>query len=174
MRHTGWRAAVSLAAALSGCGPVLSLHPLYREKHPMPALAGSWGDGESRYVVRARGAADYDVEVATHGKTGKYQVCVARLEESLFADCTQELREGTGIPGHFFVRMRLEQDGLHVAPLDAGWVKRRLEQTGANHYTITDHGIILTGPTVELQTLMREWSRIPEAFEKETILKRTP
>ena len=171
---------VAISAFFTGC-PVRSLQPLFSEKDLTynPALVGKWADGEDIYSFSRANENEYAIllteqkptdsttnaraEVDTITFVGR----LGRLGKNWFLD-TYPARE-TGdfhlLPTHIIAKVRIEGDTLTLASLEGDWLKKMLK---AGHLrtecTLVDGDVILTGPTKEIQQMVRKYADDENAF----------
>lgn len=169
MRHTILLVAAAAAAMLTGCGPVLSLHPLYTDKTTVeePAIAGEWAeeDGTDRWIIRPQGPG-YQVTVVSGTESKRYDARLVKLGETLFADVTEPSVPDLAVKGHFFVKLRLQPERLHAAALEKEWLRKQ-------PLAFVEEGeLLIVSPTTELQRFMAQHAATKEAWGDEGAMRR--
>jgi hypothetical protein len=135
------------------------LQPLHTEKDPIfePQLLGMWveqGDKSDDLLIFQKyedGA--YTVRV---GDLPKLKGRLMKLEGEMFLDLTPaETGDAFNIPGHLFVRIRLNGDTLQTALLDSDWAEHAADfgTLGLSHFRIGSQ-VVLTASTKELQAFV--------------------
>lgn len=171
-------------ALLTGCGPTLSVHPLYTEKDLVSdlPLEGTWTDdkGEGMFTVRKSGNG-FEVlytERSDSASAQKLDVHLLRLRDFRFVDVAPRQESPLSIPGHLFAKVWMEGSQLHVAIMDSDWLKQKIVDSGfpAHRASGEDRGkqIILTAPTEELQKFVLWYAAEEKAFDVSGALHRVP
>ena len=149
---------VGLVLLMSAC-TVRSLQPLYTEKDLIfdPQLLGMWvqaGDKSDDLLVFQRYEDNaYAIWV---GDSPKLRGRLMKLGGELFLDVMPaETDDAFSIPGHLFVRIRVNGDTLQTALLDADWVKNAADAgaLGLSHIRMGS-GAVLTSSPKELQAFV--------------------
>jgi len=158
--------ALSLMFVLVGCGPTLTLQPLWDEQHLVaePRLEGRWISTDGDAILRFRPAENkqYKVDFISDDGASRYDGHLVRLGEHLFLDlCLSEKSGAALIEGqafaplvavHFFARLRFEADKLHLGLFDDEDMKEQIEAGVVKLRSAkADGGLLLTGDTRELQ-----------------------
>jgi hypothetical protein len=161
---------------MTGCGPVLSVHPLYTQESlagDLP-LEGTWSenDPDSRQLWQVRKAGDgYDVACIDTAKTPEMQnfrVHLLRLNQYRFLDIAPASAPDLAISGHLFAKVWMEGGELRVALLNSDWLKQMIETGRAPQAAIgEDRQILLTAPTSRLQQFVLLYAAEPEAYESD-------
>jgi hypothetical protein len=151
-------AVAGLALLMTAC-TVRSMQPLYTEKDLIfdPQLLGMWvqaGDNSDDFLIFQK----YEDKTYTLriGDSPKLQGRLMKLGGELFLDVTPaETDDAFAIPGHLFVRIRVNGDTLQPALLDADWVKNAADfgTLGLSHLRI-DSKLVLTASPKELQAFV--------------------
>jgi hypothetical protein len=163
---------VALAAVtlMTGCGPTLSLHPLYTDKDlasDLP-LEGKWADAEGDEVWTIHKSGDgFEGASPSTSDPEKVGIHVVRLGELRFLDITSKDTSSLDIPGHLFAKVWMVGEELRVQALDSDWVKQKIRETGFPHVEMEDEQVILTAPTPELQKFVALYANEPKAFESD-------
>jgi hypothetical protein len=162
--------AIAAAGALltTGCGPTLSLHPLYTNKDLVAdlPLEGIWTDVDAREVWEVKKSAD-GFEVRSGGD--KLDLRLVRLGEYRFLDVTCRDEPSLAIPGHVVAKVWMEGEELCAQAMDTDWLKQKVRQTGFPHVTLSaGKQIILTAPTDALRKFVLLYANEPNAFEETT------
>ena len=158
MRMKQLLAVAGLVLLMTGC-TVRSLQPLYTEKDPIfePQLLGMWveeGDKSDGFVTFLKDAENaYTVRT---GDSPKLQGRLMKLGGDMFLDLTpSDTDDGFNIPGHLFVRIRLNGDTLQTALLDSDWAEHAADAgtLGLSHLRIGSQ-VVLTASSKELQAFV--------------------
>ncbi len=170
---------LSIAALLMlfvvGCGPALSLHPLYTDEDVVfnPALVGSWGDSSDNLIFRQMEDNLYSVTfIATFISGSNDSLALEghllQLGNYMFMDVKSretDVENLLAVPVHVFLRLSLEGDSLGIAYLDDSWLEEN--RAGIKHELVDGKQILLTASTSELQDFVLEHAEDQEAFEME-------
>jgi hypothetical protein len=159
-----------------GCGPALSLHPLYTDKDVIfnPALVGRWGEGgDDNWIFRQKDDNIYNVTLKFTSSSSSNDSLVLegrllQLGNDMFMDVTSkesDVENLLAIPVHGFLRLSLEGDSLGIAYLDDSWLEKNSDLI--KHEVVDKHGILLTASTKELQDFVLKHAEDKEAFEME-------
>src|SRR5437879_5803659 len=131
---------------LTGCVP--SLHPLFTE-HDLVfdhRLVGAWSQGDSKdtWTFQKSGPTEYrlvttDRPFAMDAKTGgkrsdRFGAHLCRLGTYLFLDLypqepqitTTDFYKAHLVAAHSFVKVSIDEDSLHLAPLSHDWVENMI------------------------------------------------
>jgi hypothetical protein len=151
-------AVAGLVLLMTGC-TVRSLQPLYTEKDPIfePQLLGMWveeGDkSDDLLIFQKYEDKAYTVRV---GDSPKLRGRLMKLEGEMFLDLTPaEAGDAFNIPGHLFVRIRLNGDTMQTALLDADWAEHAADAgtLGLSHIRVGSK-VVLTASPKELQAFV--------------------
>lgn len=166
-------AAIAGAALTTGCGPALSIHPLYTEQDLVSdlPLEGAWTDPDNDEVWRFTKSNDgYEVVEMKTGdaaQVAKYNVHLLRLREWLFLDIAPQAQPDLAIPGHMFAKVWMEGGDLRLVLLDEDWLKQMAEAGRAPQSVVGPaKQLILTAPTLELQSFVLANAADPKAFDE--------
>ena len=170
---------ISALASLSGCGAVVSLHPLAipngKETVFDPALLGTWEevraepDGtKARYEVD-RAESGYSVKAVSGGT-----MHLMKVGNRLLLDvyCPSD---GAPPPVHVFLRLRLEKDTAWVSGMDSSWLQDQIEASGLpRHEVLTGdwNRMVLTASSAELRRHLLPYVNDDKSFSEETELRR--
>jgi len=187
---------VLAAAALAGCWPTHSLHPVYTPETVVfdPGLLGTWvGEpleqasfDEGTWVFERWEDDGYRV-VHTDGD-GRRAVLIAHVVQvgevrylDLFPDQPGEESSGLGnwhlLPVHGFARIRRGLERIELDVLDPDWLEARLAaEPGALAHEVLDEVldelVLVTAPPAELQAFLRGVEDDPDAFAPMARLRR--
>ncbi|MFH1069837.1 MAG: hypothetical protein V1794_09500 [Candidatus Glassbacteria bacterium] len=163
-----------------GCGPVLSLHPLYTDEDVIfnPALVGSWGEaGDSGgWIFKKAEDNVYSVTLLDIGSSGGDSLSLEghliQLNGYMFMDVTSKesaVENALVVPVHAFLRLSLEGDSLGIAYMDDSWLQETIEQNKEQikHEQMNGSGILLTASPKELQQLVLKYAEDEKAFDLE-------
>jgi hypothetical protein len=170
------------ALVLSGCVPIMSLHPLFPEKDYIfdARLLGEWQNQDGKPLCRFEKAKDgYDLYfLSPDGQAvSKYEAHLANLRGSLFLDIL--LKETVPddafersfplflVPAHTFYQLRFEGESLEYRFLDDDWVERMREQNRLKLSSLrVEDMTVLTAPTNKLQKSVLKNLKTEGAFSK--------
>lgn len=180
---------------LTGCVP--SLHPLFTESDVVfdRELLGAWSQGDSKdsWTFEKSGAKGYrltttDRPFATSDKrggkrSGKFEAHLCQLGKFLFLDLYPQDSQAAEtdfykahlIAAHSFLKVSLDGDDLHLAPLSHDWAENRVarKQFEIPHEVLDGGAIVLTASTSELQAFILQHAEDPEAFADAEAFHRT-
>ena len=174
---------LALTMLIAGC-IVTSVHPLYFEENVVydPALLGTWsekGENESWLFKKAEGNM-YQLFIFDEESSGEFEARLVRLENYLFLDIFPEEPKSVNIwynlhtvPMHSFLKVSIEKDVLHLAPLDKEWFDEMMKQKKItiNHEKRDDLSI-LTASTKELQKFVLKYVDKEDVFEFHDLYRR--
>jgi hypothetical protein len=162
MRTKQLLAVVGLGLLMTACDePVRSLQPLYTDKDPIfePQLLGMWvqqGDqSDDLLTFQKHEDSAYTVRV---GDLPKLEGHLMKIQGELFLDLTPADTESPFvIPGHVFVKIRLNGDTLQTALLDSDWAEHAADfgTLGLSHLRIGSKVVLTTSPK-ELQAFVAQ------------------
>jgi hypothetical protein len=159
--------ALAVATLMTGCGPTLSLHPLYTDKDLVSdlPLEGKWTDAEAEEVWAVRKSGDgYEATSPGASDPEKVEIHVVRLGELRFLDITSKGSPSLAVPGHMFAKVWMAGEELRIQVLDCDWLKQKIRESGFPHVELEDEQVILTAPTPELQKFALLYAAEPKAF----------
>ena len=169
MRTKQLLAAAGLVLLMTAC-TVRSLQPLYAEKDLIfdPQLLGAWveeGDKSDDLVIFQKHEDNsYTVRV---GDSPKLEGHLLKLGGDLFLDLTPtETDDAFNIPGHLFVKIRLNGDTLQTALIDSDWVEHAADggTLGLSHLRIGGK-VVLTASPKELQAFVTRYAGDGSVFK---------
>ena len=157
-----------------------AVEPLFAESDrvSVPGIVGAWtSDGDEPFTLTIRAyEGDYLLTPTRKDRTDRpIAVRLGRIGGTLYWDATalpgedhEGLREQHLLPLHSIARIRLEGEGLVVAPLRSDWLKAALadESLDTPHVEIEGEPL-LTGSTAELQQLLLAHGGDEGAFAEE-------
>lgn len=167
MRTRQLLALAGLAFLTTAC-TVRSLQPLYTEKDLIfdPKLLGMWAKSDDLVIFQRYEENSYTVRV---GESPKLMGRLVKLGGELFLDLTPaETDDAFNIPGHLFVKIRVDGDALQTALLDADWVENAADYgaLGLSHFRIGGK-VVLTASPKELQAFVARYAGDGGAFKNE-------
>ena len=170
MRRLNVPVLLALMVLSTACGDLLSLHALYTTHDQVfdSALEGRWEREDDRLLVQ-RVSDGYTVTAQDKHDTFdsiKYEAHLADVNGVRFADLRQE-----DTIGHMFVRVRVAEGQLHLAFLDAKWLRDRVQHEDAD----IEEGkarAVLTLPTARLRQLIGRFASEPRAYDDELVYGR--
>lgn len=180
MRKVGLLFLVAISAFLAGC-PVRSLQPLFTEKDAafIPALVGTWIDGEDRYTFKKMKGNEYEILLCEHKSgdstnaektiddTAVFIGQAGQLGKTWFLDTypAREIEDFHLLPTHIISKLWFEGDTLRLASLEGDWLRKEI---AAGHlkvqHALVNADIILTGSTSELQEIVKRFASDENAF----------
>jgi hypothetical protein len=189
-----------MLVAMTGCSaPAKSLRPLLpaEEAISVPELSGTWEDDESRakesggaiWTFEEQKNHEYKLTVRDPENEEQYvlTVRVASLGSYLFVDAVlnditihgeKVDSEAFWLPIHYFGRIELKQDEIHVRLLGDDWLKAAVKEnrTTLRYEKVEDEifEIFLTATTKELQDFAIQFGWDEEAFSYNIDLWRRP
>jgi hypothetical protein len=186
-----------MAALLGGCGPVMSLHPLYTEKDIVfeERLLGRWVDDpnspettwEFNRIEEPNNA--YNLVFSDEeGKKGSFVTHLVRLQNRLFLDVYPseppwEMEDSDKselpynsfflIPAHTFIKIDFKGSKLKMGLTNEEELKKLLnEEPNAVKHTFIEDKLILTASTKELQSFVLKYADDKRVFKSEIVLGR--
>ncbi len=162
----------SFFAILTGCGDLLTLHPIYTAQDHVvdPAVEGRWESGDDVLVVRR----DKDVYEFTLG--GKKSPKKADLEYEAHLVDINGVRFVDLIPknalGHMFAKVRVADGKLIVNFMDSKWLIGKVPHTMSEVAGMETMPVV-TLSTAELRTLVAQYSREAKAYDKDMVFEKT-
>jgi len=165
MRLAAILAMAAGAAILTGCGPVVSVQPLYTEQdlvYDLP-LEGTWAaqdDGEIWQVQRSGDGYRFE------SSADKFIVHLLHVNGLRFLDITSPAESALAVSGHVFAKVWMEDGALRISLMNDTWVEKIVQQgLGPQSVTNSEREVVLTAPTNELQRFVWLYAADPEAFE---------
>jgi hypothetical protein len=180
MRRTRLFCLILTALFLSGCVPIMSLHPLFLKEHSAfdARLLGEWQDKDGKPLCRFEKAEDgYNLYfLDKEGQpVNKYEAHLANLRGELFLDIL--LKEAMPddvfersfplflVPAHTFFQIRFEGESLEYRFLDDEWIESmRKQQKLKLPYAQVEDLTVLTAPTGKLQKFVLKNLKTENAF----------
>lgn len=170
MRHMLLSIAFAAVVVMTGCGPTLSLNPLYTDKDvvPDPPLEGKWTDDDAKEVWSvSKSGNGYEAFELGKADAEKYEIHVVRLEQLRFLDITAKDAPSLSIPGHLIAKVWTEGELLRVQAMATDWFKQKIQETSFPHVMVQDKQLLLTAPTPQLQKLILLYANEPKAFDSD-------
>lgn len=156
------------AAALAGCGPVLSLYPLVGPKDgvEVAGVEGRWRDAEGAVCEVVRDSVAYRLTWTGPTDTARVVVRFAREGDLLLADIAGVGVDGELVlPAHYVARARVAGDSLRLDLLSEDWVKQHRGPFWHRVRTAEPSGsFVLTEPTADLRRYAARAARADAAF----------
>ena len=173
---------------LTGCVGVASRQPLFPENAKEvvfdTSLLGKWQESDSTtYQVTRLDEKSYAASFEDEGKKpamATFQLLKVRGVSVLDVAYLDRNDPAHFRTVHFFAKIRIEGDTLHVATLASDWLKKQILATGKPVHERNrlpessgdEPALMLTAPSAELRKGLLPYLDRPEAYEKETELKR--
>ena len=169
MRKIVW--CVILAALLgTGCGDLLSLHPLYGDKDRVfdPAFEGRWEKDDVLVLVNRTESAYHVVMQSKTDASDKseFEAVLVDVKGIRFVDVVQEDNVG-----HMFLKARVADDRLLFAFFDSKWLRQRIAHENAEIARGRKQAV-LTARTPQLKKLVEQYAAEPKAYDDEIVLRR--
>jgi len=169
-------ALVLLAAGMTGCLPVPSLHPFVEEGQgiEVPELAGEWGSSSSTLQIALERPARYTIRsLEPADSASRFRMQLVRLRGRLFADVTMDPGTNPGgdprpflWPMHTAFRLDVAGDSLRMAFLDDDWLEQALDRGELRlRHERPDGDLVLTEATPGLQALLGRIANVDAAFD---------
>ncbi len=158
---------LALCVFLSGCGDLLSVHPLYTAEDRVldPALEGRWENEDDTLTVVRDGNA-YEITSAPKkspaGETRKWVLHLVDLGGVRMAD----LIPADDAIGHMVVRVRVKDNELRVAFLDSEWLRQRVRHEDVRQANGQLQAVLMER-TPQLRQLVRKYATVPQAYDEE-------
>lgn len=180
---------------LTGCVP--SLHPLFTDSDVVfdHQLLGAWSQGDSKdsWTFEKSGAKAYrltttDRPFAVGGKpggkrSGRFEAHLCQLGKYIFLDLYPQDTQAAAtdfykahlIAAHSFLKVSLDGDDLHLAPLSHDWAENMIARKKFEiaHEVLDGGAVVLTASTQELQAFVLKHAEDPEAFAEAEAFHRT-
>ena len=179
--------AFAILCTLAGCSaPAPSLHSLIPAEQTIatPDLSGAWVEEEDQpenasplvWIFEKQKDHQYNLTVQIPDDEASYvlSVRVARLGGYSFIDGVLKQATGRGkdidtaglwIPVHYFGRIDVAQDEIHIRLLSADWLEKASADGHTNlGYERLDDDKLLVAPTADLQNFAIQYGSDEEAF----------
>jgi hypothetical protein len=166
-------AVLGSALLMTGCGDLLSLHPLYTGQDRVfdAALEGRWEDDDNLLTVERSGDS-YEVVLKSKKDPSEkqtYEMHLVNIGGVRFADI---LPTG-GILGHMFLKVRVSASELRIAFFDSAWLRERIPHEDVL-VAKGNRQAVLTAHTPELRKQVEKYAAAPEAYDDEIRYRRAP
>jgi hypothetical protein len=154
---------------MTGC-TLRSLQPLYTEKDLIfePQLLGMWveeGDKSDDLLIFQK--YEDNAYSVRFGDQLKLRAHLMKLGGELFLDVTPaETDDAFNIPGHLFVKIRVNGDTLQTALIESDWAVHAADAgtLGLSHVRIGSK-VVLTAPPKELQAFVTRYASDGSVFK---------
>jgi hypothetical protein len=162
---------VILAALLgTGCGDLLSLHPLYTDPDRVfdTAFEGRW-ENDDEFVLVNRSESTYRVTIQSKtdaSDKSEFEAVLVDVKGVRFVDLIPE--DGVG---HMFLKARVADSRLHLAFFDSEWLRRRIPHEDVE-VARGKKQAMLTGRTPQVRKLVEQYALEPKAYDDEIVLRR--
>jgi hypothetical protein len=173
VRKAAILAVLGSALLMTGCGDLVSLHPLYTGQDRVfdAALEGRWEDDDNLLTVeRIRNA--YEVVLRSKKDPSEqqtYEVHLVDIGGVRFADI---LPTG-GILGHMFLKVRVSASDLRIAFFESAWLLERVPYEPVP-VARGNRQAVLIARTPELRKQVEKYATAPEAYDDEIRYRRAP
>lgn len=177
MRTFRFAAVAALALLATGCGELLSVHPLATKDNSVfdPALVGVWSDGDDLLLrVSEDKPAAYDILWMNTKDSDKVKLKgrLVQLRDQKVLDLWPADPTPFSIPGHAFLLVRTVGDGLEVRFLDSKWLQAKVRESGALAHTLIEGDPVITGPTPQVEAFLLKFGLSAEAQDEPLRLRR--
>jgi hypothetical protein len=170
MRYLPLSIALASVALLSGCGPTLSLHPVYTDKDLVSdlPLEGQWKETDDQEVwTISKFGNGFEASAPSSSDPEKVLLHEVRLGDIRFLDITSKDTPSLALPAHMIARVWMEKEELRIQVLDSEWLRQKIRDTGVPHLEVEDEQVILTAPTQDLQKFVLLYAAEPKAYESD-------
>ena len=186
-----------LGAVLVGCGPVMSLHPLYNkedvvfEKKLLGAWVGDSNTNKTTWEFKCPNEPQKAYELIFtdgEGQKGSFEVYLVKLDNKLFLDIYTalsplEIAEPNSVkwpynqfffvPAHTFIKVDSVEPQLRMRLTNDEEMEKLLkEDPNAVKHELVEDRIILTASTKELQAFVLRYADDKRVFTEEIVLSR--
>ena len=166
---------------MAACTPP-SIEPFYSEKTLVrdPSLPGLWRNSNTRELIEfsATPQGTYECKYSLES----FRAVLFELGGERYLDVypldrgpeRNALHEMTYIPAHILFRVVREDNHLRMALLDPEWLDDYLGEDSTLQYSVTSRGVLLTGPTEQIQAFLMSHGDDPAAFAHWSEWRRLP
>jgi hypothetical protein len=158
---------------MTGCGDLLSLHPLYTGQDRVfdAALEGRWEDDDNLLTVERSGDS-YEVVLLSKTDPSEKQTYEMHLVNIGGIRMADILPTG-GILGHMFLKVRVAEGELRIAFFDSAWLLERIPHEPVL-VARNNRLAVLIARTPELRKQVEKYAAAPEAYDDEIRYRRAP
>jgi hypothetical protein len=159
---------------LCGCGPMVSVRPLYTDRNLVQdlPLEGKWTDADSEDVLTVEKESDrYKLLILSDGAVQRFDMHLVALGPDRFLDVTPKDGPALAIGGHAFAKVWMENQEVCMALLAEDWLR---QQPDFPSYVLADDDrqVLLTAPSEQLQRWLGRYAKEPRAFDTAHCLHR--
>ncbi len=170
MRSIAIPAFLGAVLLLTGCGDLLSLHPLYTDGDRAfdAKLEGRW-ETEDDFLLVNRAGDSYEVTLQSKqnpSEHSKYEVRLVDIKGIRFADILP-----MDAIGHMFVKMSVTESQLRIAFFDSKWLRQRVPHEEVSAAKNNKQAVI-TARTPQLRKLIEKYASEPRAYDEEIVFRR--
>ncbi|MEO8026126.1 MAG: hypothetical protein ABI823_06615 [Bryobacteraceae bacterium] len=162
--------ALLFLAILTGCGDLLSLHPIYTPQDKVfdAAYEGRWESDDDILTVKRSGE-KYEFTLENKkpkGSPREYEAHLLDIRGVRFVD----LIPATAL-GHMFAKVRLTGGELRISFFDTKWLRDRIPHEDAEVAGNESMPVVIlkTGP---LRKLVARYALEPKAYDKDLVYRR--
>jgi uncharacterized protein YceK len=149
--------AMAVMLLLSGCGDLLSVHPLATAESVVfdAGLTGEWSnagkDDAGVALIHAGSAQKKEYEIVwipgdADEDALRLKGQLVKVGDRLVFDLIAVKKTDLAIPGHFFLLVDKTADGVKFQWLDSDWLRSRvISQNGLAHVMVGDKPVITAG-----------------------------
>ena len=184
MKRTAFLVALVSLALVAGCIPCL--RAIYTEKDLVfePALVGVWHQADGKGVWHFAEAAEKSYRLVVtdqKGKPGEFSAHLAKIGGTLFLDLCPEKPDLPKSdfymfylrPTHTFFLVREMSPELRMSFMNPKWLQEHLKANPeAVRHERTQHGILLTASTGQLQAFLAKHRNTKEAWSPVPVMKK--
>jgi len=165
---------MTLLLPLSGCGDLLSVHPLATPATITfePSLIGQWTctnkDWKGTAVIRVAPDAKDSYDVVwipgePDGEPWRLSGQLVKVGGRVVFDLVAIKRTELSIPGHFFMLMEKTAGGVTFHWLDSEWLRAKLNSSNAPPHAKIGDKPVLTADSARLNAFLAEYGLDPKA-----------
>lgn len=162
---------ICLFSFLTGCGDLLSLHPIYtaQDKFFDPAVEGRWESGDDVLVVKKlENGYEFTLggKKSPHNREKEYEAHLVDIHGVRYVDLIPK-----DSLGHMFAKVRVADGKLIVTFMDSKWLIERIpHQTSevAGGETMP----VVTLSTAELRKFVAQYAMEPKAYDKDMVFRK--
>jgi hypothetical protein len=172
-----YAAVAAMAMFATGCGELLSIHPLATKDNSIfdSALIGVWSDGDDLLLrVTEDKPAAYDILWMSTKDSDKVKLKarLVQLRDQKVLDVWPADPTPFSIPGHAFLLVRTVGDGLELRFLDSKWLRAKVRESGAPAHVLIEGDPLITGTTPQVEAFLLKFGLSAEAQDDPLRLRR--
>ena len=175
--------AMAVTLLLSGCGDLLSVHPLATAETAVfdAGLTGEWScadkDCKGAALIRAGSAERKDYEIVwipgdADEDALRLKGQLVRVGDRLVFDLIAVKKTDLAIPGHFFLLVEKTADGVKFHWLDSDWLRSRVISQGGLAHAMVDDKPVITAGSAEINAFLAKFGLDAQAVSGSMSFKR--